>query len=54
MPRSERAYGILLLAYPREFRNRYGGEMVQVFGDSCWEAAGWGNGAGDGLGAHSA
>jgi hypothetical protein len=38
MPRSERVYGMLLLVYPREFRRRYGGEMVQVFGDLCREA----------------
>ena len=27
-------YGFLLLAYPTEFRQRFGGEMVQVFRDS--------------------
>ena len=38
MSRSELTYGVLLLAYPREFRRRYGDEMVQVFGDSCRDA----------------
>jgi len=38
MSRAERAYGILLLAYPREFRRRYRGEMVRAFGDLCREA----------------
>jgi hypothetical protein len=38
MSRSERVYSILLLAYPREFRGYYRGEMVQAFGDSCREA----------------
>ena len=38
MSRSERVYGLLLLAYLREFRTRYRDEMVQAFGDSCREA----------------
>jgi hypothetical protein len=38
MARSGRIYRLLLLAYPREFRRRFGGEMVQAFGDSCREA----------------
>ena len=35
--RSERIYGALLLAYPREFRRDCGAEMVQAFGDLCRE-----------------
>jgi hypothetical protein len=38
MSRSERVYTVLLLAYPREFRRRFGDEMAQAFGDSCREA----------------
>jgi len=38
MSRSERAYGLLLLACLREFRTRYRDEMVQAFGGSCREA----------------
>jgi hypothetical protein len=38
MPHSGRIYRLLLLAYPREFRRQFGGEMVQAFGDSCREA----------------
>lgn len=30
-----RIYGALLIAYPPEFRRRYGGEMTQVFRDRC-------------------
>jgi hypothetical protein len=37
MSRSERAYKMLLLAYPREFRKDYGAGMVQAFGDLCRE-----------------
>jgi hypothetical protein len=33
MSRSGLVYSILLLAYPREFRRRYGGEMEQLFRD---------------------
>lgn len=40
MSRSERVYSMLLLAYPREFRRRYRGEMVQSFGDLCRERSG--------------
>jgi hypothetical protein len=32
---SERVYRSLLLVYPREFRDTYGPQMIQVFGDSC-------------------
>jgi hypothetical protein len=35
MSRSERVYGMLLLAYPREFRRDCGAEMVQAFRDLC-------------------
>jgi hypothetical protein len=38
MSRSERTYGILLLAYPREFSRRYSGEMVQALWDLYREA----------------
>ena len=34
---SERAYGVLLLAYPREFRREYGAQMAQAFEDLCRE-----------------
>jgi hypothetical protein len=34
MSRSERIYGVLLLAYPKEFRKDRGAEMTQVF--SVW------------------
>jgi DNA-binding PadR family transcriptional regulator len=37
MSRSESAYRILLLAYPREFRRDCGAGMVQAFGDLCRE-----------------
>jgi Ca2+-binding EF-hand superfamily protein len=30
-----RLYRVLLCAYPSDFRQRYGGEMAQVFGDRC-------------------
>lgn len=30
-----RVYGLLLLAYPREFRREYGPQMAQVFRDCC-------------------
>jgi hypothetical protein len=30
-----RTYAVLLYAYPREFRLRYGGEMEQLFRDRC-------------------
>jgi hypothetical protein len=32
---SERVYRVLLLVYPREFREAYGSHMVQVFRDLC-------------------
>lgn len=32
---SERVYGALLVAYPKEFRNEYGPQMAQVFEDLC-------------------
>jgi len=32
---AERLYGRLLLLYPRDFRVRFGPEMLQVFGDAC-------------------
>lgn len=41
--RSERVYEALLLVYPKRFRDAYGPQMVQVFGDLCreeWEKAG--------------
>lgn len=41
--RSERVYEALLLVYPKRFRDAYGPQMVQVFGDLCreeWERAG--------------
>jgi hypothetical protein len=34
---SERVYGALLAAYPREFRREYGAQMRQVFRDLCRE-----------------
>ena len=37
MSRSERVYRVLLLVYPREFRDSYGPQMTQVFGDLCRE-----------------
>lgn len=33
--RSERVYGTLLSIYPKRFRDDYGPQMVQVFGDLC-------------------
>ncbi len=35
MHTSERVYEFLLLAYPEEFRDAYGPQMVQAFGDLC-------------------
>jgi hypothetical protein len=35
---SERVYGMLLLAYPRGFRRKYGPQMEQAFGDLYREA----------------
>lgn len=32
---SERVYRVLLAAYPKEFREAYGSQMVQVFRDLC-------------------
>ncbi len=40
MSRSGRVYSILLLAYPREFRRRYRGEMEQLFLDLYRERRG--------------
>src|SRR5829696_10493989 len=37
MSRSERIYGVLLLAYPKEVGKDRGAEMTQVFGDLCKE-----------------
>jgi hypothetical protein len=34
---SERVYRVLLVVYPKEFRDAYGPQMVQVFRDSCRE-----------------
>jgi len=34
---SERIYAALLVAYPKRFRDAYGPQMVQVFGDLCRE-----------------
>jgi hypothetical protein len=34
---SARLYGLLLLAYPAEFRREYGSEMAHMFGDLCRE-----------------
>jgi hypothetical protein len=42
---SERAYRLMLAAYPDEFRRRYGAEMAQVFRTTCravYQAAGVG------------
>jgi hypothetical protein len=36
---SERVYRVLLVVYPKEFRDAYGPQMVQVFRDSCREAS---------------
>ncbi len=33
-------YGCLLIAYPRELRRRFGADMVEVFEDQLYEAAG--------------
>jgi hypothetical protein len=33
--RSERVYEALLLMYPKTFRDAYGPQMAQVFGDLC-------------------
>jgi len=38
MSRSERVYGMLLRAYPGEFRREYGPQMEQAFGDLYREA----------------
>lgn len=38
MSRSERVYRMLLLAYPRGFRRKYGSQMEQAFGDLHREA----------------
>ena len=38
MSRSERVYRMLLLAYPRGFRRKYGSQMEQAFGDLYREA----------------
>ncbi len=38
MSRSERVYRMLLLAYPRGFRRKYGAQMEQAFGDLYGEA----------------
>lgn len=35
--RSERVYEALLSIYPKSFRDAYGPQMVQVFGDLCRE-----------------
>src|SRR5215212_489781 len=40
MSRSERVYGLLLLAYLREFRTRYRDEMVQAFGTRAGKRSG--------------
>ena len=40
MSRSERAYRLLLLAYPRDFRRRYRVEMEQLFRDLYREKCG--------------
>jgi hypothetical protein len=34
---SEHIYRVMLAAYPREFRDAYGPQMVQDFRDLCWE-----------------
>jgi hypothetical protein len=31
-----RLYGALLFAYPRDFRQRFGGEMAATFSDQIW------------------
>ena len=38
MSHSERVYGMLLLAYPRDFRREYGLQMEQAFEDLYREA----------------
>jgi len=40
MSRSERVYGLLLLAFLREFRTRYRDEMVQAFGTRAGKRGG--------------
>jgi len=35
---SERVYRALLVVYPKEFRDAYGPQMVQAFGDLCRES----------------
>lgn len=37
MPFSQRLFGVMLLAYPRQFRREYGLQMTQVFRD-CYRA----------------
>jgi hypothetical protein len=32
-----RLYGVLLFAYPREFRLRFGREMAATFSDQIWD-----------------
>jgi hypothetical protein len=39
---SRRIYRALLVAYPREFREEYGAQLEQSFGDLCREEAGQG------------
>jgi hypothetical protein len=34
---SERLYRVLLVVYPEEFRNEYGAQLEQTFGDLCRE-----------------
>jgi hypothetical protein len=39
---SERVYGLLLKAYPRHYRRRFEGPMLQLFGDQLRAANTWG------------
>ncbi|MCA1718152.1 MAG: hypothetical protein LC781_15470 [Actinobacteria bacterium] len=47
---SERVYKTLLKAYPKEFRDEYGPQMVRDFQDLCWEELERGGVAGFGPG----
>jgi hypothetical protein len=51
--RQQRMFRILLLAYPRAFRQVYGADMVQVFGDHLRDARGSRTGSGIGIWLHT-
>ena len=36
-----RAYGVLVALYPREFRDKYGSDMVQLVRDTCEDESPW-------------